>query len=129
MIHTVLGCLLGLGLGAGAPNLQAEIDRLVGHSVRVDDGSYEIVDIAGEGKPLVGCIEKTERGLFLQTESERLALEGPLAVPGNQRGGPGQLAIIDILLHPGFYACQTRRAQAQFLRIGMNFHAKCSRAQ
>ncbi len=63
------------------PELVAEVDRLEGHDVTFQNGGYQIVDVAGEGAPLVGCIEKTERGLELVSGSERFLLRGPLAVP------------------------------------------------
>jgi hypothetical protein len=67
-----------------APDLSSELDRLVGQTVTVAaDGSYEIDDVAGEGKPIVGVVER--RGGALWVGGHRLT--GPLAVP--RIAGPG----------------------------------------
>lgn len=61
-----------------------ELERLVGQEVEVRGDGYTIVDIAGEGPPLIGVIEAEGEDLFLQTSGARpvrLQLEGPLAIP------------------------------------------------
>ncbi len=70
-----------LAVGSGEPELSPEVERLVGHEVLVTDTGYRIVDIAGEGPPLVGCIERVDRELVLVSRDKRLTLLGPLAVP------------------------------------------------
>ncbi len=66
-----------------------ELSRLEGHDVVVaSDGlSYEIRSVAGEGKPLVGIVERAGSQLFLVTANARLELLGPLARP--RIAGPG----------------------------------------
>ena len=63
------------------PSVAAELERLEGHEVQIEDDGYTIVDVAGEGAPLVGCIEQSERGLELVSDGKRHLLSGPLAVP------------------------------------------------
>lgn len=65
-----------------------ELSRLEGHDVVVsrDGESYEIRDIAGEGPPLIGVVERDGKKLYLSAE-QRLELRGPLAVP--RIAGPG----------------------------------------
>jgi hypothetical protein len=72
-------------LWAMAPGVAAEVDRLVGQTVTVmaDGSSYTIVDIAGEGPPIVGVVERRGQQLWL----DRWRLAGPLAVP--RIAGPG----------------------------------------
>ena len=65
-------------------DIAAELARLAGHRVELaaDGQSYRIVDIAGEGPPLVGHIERRGRDLWLRAAhgpARRLA--GPLAHP------------------------------------------------
>ena len=64
-----------------ASPLDAEVSRLEGQTVRVENGSYEILDIAGEGPPRVGCVHKDGNELVLVGSGFRLPLRGPLAVP------------------------------------------------
>ncbi len=64
-----------------ANQLQTEVDRLEGHEVRITDDAYEIVDVAGEGAPFVGCVVKSDRGLELESGGTRYLLRGPLAIP------------------------------------------------
>ena len=54
-------------LGANS-TWQGEVDRLVGHTVEVTDDDYRIVDIAGEGKPHVGCVRLIGKTLYLEFE-------------------------------------------------------------
>ncbi len=61
-----LGYLTGAGPTA---NVAAETERLAGHSITIAaDGAYTINSIAGEGKPLVGEVERRGKQLWLQTE-------------------------------------------------------------
>jgi hypothetical protein len=80
-------CLIGL---LGAPgSIDAELSRLEGHTVSIsaDRSSYQIVDVAGEGRPMVGIVERRGRALVLRTRDQLLELRGPLAVP--RIAGPG----------------------------------------
>lgn len=68
-----------------APELAAEVDRLAGQRVAIaaDGSGYVIEDIAGEGAPIVGVVERRGDGLWVNG----LRLVGPLAVP--RIAGPG----------------------------------------
>ena len=68
----------------------AILDRLTGHQVRVVAGRVIIDDIAGEGRPWVGVIERRGRELWLRTDVIALRLVGSLARP--RIAGPGYLA-------------------------------------
>lgn len=84
-----LGWLLP-AVALATPALQAEVARLEGHAIEVapDGASYEIRDIAGEGPPRVGVIERRGRRLWLmEAGGEAVRLSGPLAVP--RIAGPG----------------------------------------
>ena len=78
-------CALGLWLASGGADIAEEISRLEGHEVEIaaDGQSYRIVDVAGEGAPLVGIVERRGEALVV----DGLVLEGPLAVP--RIAGPG----------------------------------------
>jgi len=72
------------------PALAAELARLDGQRVEVapDRASYRILDIAGEGAPLVGVVERRGASLWLRAEvGPPRRLVGPLAVP--RIAGPG----------------------------------------
>lgn len=76
------------------PAIAAEIARLAGHSVALapDHSAYVIVDVAGEGRPLVGVVERRGVELWLAPTDADLGrldmrLTGPLAVP--RIAGPG----------------------------------------
>jgi hypothetical protein len=99
--YTLLVAALAVGAGAGpavaepaggrqAESIQRELERLRGHRVEVapDGRSYRILDIAGEGAPLVGVVERRGAGLWLRGEDglDR-RLTGPLAIP--RIAGPG----------------------------------------
>ena len=64
-----------------ASDLAAEVTRLEGQKFRIENGRYEILDIAGEGPPTVGCVYKDDGELVLVSDIARLPLRGPLAVP------------------------------------------------
>jgi hypothetical protein len=73
-----------------SPSVAAEVDRLAGQRYTVaDDGqSYTIDDIAGEGVPFVGIVQRREESLWLVIDPTRaMQLTGPLAVP--RIAGPG----------------------------------------
>jgi hypothetical protein len=61
--------------------------RLQGHTVRVVGDDVVIEDVAGEGKPLVGVVERRGRALWLVGEGFAVELRGPLARP--RIAGPG----------------------------------------
>src|SRR5262245_48722759 len=69
----------------------AEIARLVGQDVRIAGDQYEIRDVAGEGAPLVGVVERRGAELWLVTaeraNARAVRLVGPLAHP--RIAGPG----------------------------------------
>ena len=70
--------------------VDAELSRLDGHRVTLLDGGadYRIVDVAGEGAPLVGVVERRGPALWLRPErGPARRLSGPLAVP--RIAGPG----------------------------------------
>ena len=70
--------------------IAAELARLDGHRVAVapDRLSYRILDIAGEGPPIVGVVERRGEALWLRSEDgAAVQLAGPLAVP--RIAGPG----------------------------------------
>ena len=68
------------------PPVAAEIARLVGQGVEVHGESYTIRDIAGEGAPLVGVVERRGDELWL-VGATTVRLTGPLAHP--RLAGPG----------------------------------------
>ncbi|HUH03836.1 MAG TPA: hypothetical protein VML75_17695 [Kofleriaceae bacterium] len=72
------------------PALQAEVSRLEGHELTIaaDGSGYQIVDVAGEGPPRVGVVERRGGQLWLLgTDGDALRLSGPLAIP--RIAGPG----------------------------------------
>lgn len=82
--------LLLLAAGTARADLAAELARLAGHRVAVapDGKSYRILDVAGEGLPDVGVVERRGRALLLRrTDGSAVELAGPLAVP--RIAGPG----------------------------------------
>lgn len=73
---------------AWPPELVAELERLEGQRVAITDQGYEIEDIAGEGKPLVGVVERRGRDLYLVArDGQSYRLQGVLARP--RMAGPG----------------------------------------
>lgn len=65
-----------------------ELSRLAGHTVEVSEAGYIIRDVAGEGTPLIGRIERRGAALYLVVErGETYRLTGPLAKP--RIAGPG----------------------------------------
>jgi hypothetical protein len=84
------GAALAAAAGTARADLAAELARLAGHRVAIspDGASYRILDVAGEGAPEVGVIERRGRALFLRrTDGSAVELAGPLAVP--RIAGPG----------------------------------------
>jgi hypothetical protein len=79
----LLGALVSVHLDA------AERERLAGHDVAADDtGGYLIRDVAGEGPPLVGVVERRGPDLWLRDgRGGAVRLAGPLAHP--RIAGPG----------------------------------------
>ncbi len=72
--------------------LAAEVERLAGHRVAMRDGGYVIEDVAREGRPLVGIVERRGPELWLvptdaDEGAEAVRLIGPLAHP--RLAGPG----------------------------------------
>ena len=87
MIAALIASWLIAGL---SPNMADELDRLKGHKVAVaaDGSSYRIEDIAGEGAPRVGRVERRSSELWLvPAQGDALLLRGPLAIP--RIAGPG----------------------------------------
>ncbi|GAB4541335.1 MAG: hypothetical protein Tsb0020_54250 [Haliangiales bacterium] len=72
-----------------AARYRAQLERLTGHQVRVatDGSGFVIEDAAGEGKPLVGVVERRGASLWLVTADAAYRLLGPLAKP--RIAGPG----------------------------------------
>lgn len=67
---------------------RAIVARLAGQQVRVTPGRVWIADVAGEGSPWVGVVERRGRALWLIGErGEAFELRGPLARP--RLAGPG----------------------------------------
>ena len=65
-----------------------EATRLEGHTVSIRrDGGYEITDIAGEGRPIVGVVERRGKHLWVRLQNVAYRLVGPLAVA--RIAGPG----------------------------------------
>jgi hypothetical protein len=77
----MLPLLLALLLSPGS--IADELSRLEGHRVIETAGGYEIIDVAGEGAPIVGVVEKRDDGPWLAG----YRLIGPLARP--RIAGPG----------------------------------------
>jgi hypothetical protein len=85
----VVAAILCAAVGARA-DVEAELSRLAGHRVLVapDRQSYRIFDVAGEGAPEVGVVERRGPALVLRrADGSALLLAGPLAVP--RIAGPG----------------------------------------
>jgi hypothetical protein len=90
MKGVLVAALLALAGTARAGGIDDELARLTGHRIerRAAGAGYRIVDVAGEGAPVVGVVERRGRALVLMTEDGRaLVLAGPLAVP--RIAGPG----------------------------------------
>jgi hypothetical protein len=68
----------------------AMLARLAGHRARLIAGRLVIDDVAGEGRPWVGVIERRGDGLWLVTDGGAVRLAGPLARP--RVAGPGYRA-------------------------------------
>lgn len=90
MRRVVLAAALMVAAGAARADVKSELARLAGHRVAVapDGASYRILDVAGEGAPEVGVVERRGAALFLRrADGSAVALAGPLAVP--RIAGPG----------------------------------------
>ena len=61
--------------------------RLAGHAHRTGDGVVIVDDVAGEGRPWTGVVERRGEALWLVTALGALELTGPLARP--RIAGPG----------------------------------------
>ncbi len=71
-----------------APEVAAEIARLRGHRITIAGAGYTIDDIAGDGRPLVGIVERRGEHLYLiALDGSSYRLAGPLAKP--RIAGPG----------------------------------------
>ena len=75
--------LLAAWLGAAPAGVADELSRLAGQRVTQSDDGYRIDDIAGEGAPIVGVVERRGRELWVAG----YRLTGPLARP--RIAGPG----------------------------------------
>lgn len=116
----VLICLLPTA-PASAP-IADQIARLEGHTITVaaNGASFTIDDVAGEGKPLVGVVERRGKELWLRTSSRQLRLTGPLARPrmagprykvwvlGEVRGESLHARRLGILAAPGRFSSPAR---------------------
>ena len=79
-----------LPAGRARADVADELARLAGQRVEVapDRATYRILDIAGEGAPEVGVVERRGRALVLRrADGSSIPLAGPLAVP--RIAGPG----------------------------------------
>jgi hypothetical protein len=61
--------------------------RLAGHAFRTGDGVVIVDDVAGEGRPWTGVVERRGEALWLVTALGAYELTGPLARP--RIAGPG----------------------------------------
>lgn len=82
--------LAAASLAITAAEAPAMLARLVGQRARVVAGRLVIDDIAGEGRPWVGVVERHGAELWLRTDAGPLRLDGPLARP--RIAGPGYRA-------------------------------------
>lgn len=90
MLRAILVAALVALAGSARADVASELARLAGHRVAVaaDGRSYRILDVAGEGAPEIGVVERRGAALFLRrADGSRLRLAGPLAVP--RIAGPG----------------------------------------
>lgn len=83
MIAAAVAIAAGLLLASPAEMLS----RLQGHAARVAGDELVIEDVAGEGKPLVGVVERRGRALWVVGAGVAVELRGPLARP--RIAGPG----------------------------------------
>ncbi len=63
------------------------LSRLEGHTASIVGDDIAIDDVAGEGKPLVGVVERRGRALWVVGVGFAVELRGPLARP--RIAGPG----------------------------------------
>ena len=76
--------------GAIDASIADELSRLTGHDVTIaaNGASYVIADVAGEGKPIVGVVQRRGEELWLIAEGgDEYRLTGVLAKP--RIAGPG----------------------------------------
>jgi len=89
-MRSVLIAAVLFAAGVAHADVASELSRLAGHRVEVapDRASYRILDVAGEGAPEVGVVERRGAALVLRrADGSALPLAGPLAVP--RIAGPG----------------------------------------
>ena len=67
----------------------AMLGRLGGHRAAWRDGALVIADVAGEGAPWIGVVERRGAALWLVGDGFAWRLRGPLARP--RLAGPGYL--------------------------------------
>ncbi|MEM9490060.1 MAG: hypothetical protein AAGC55_13010 [Myxococcota bacterium] len=83
-----LSALLPAPTGPVTDALDTELSRLRGQQVTITGAGYTIDDIAGEGRPLVGVVERRGDHLILVAGAAgEYRLAGPLARP--RIAGPG----------------------------------------
>lgn len=95
--------------GQAAPRIDDELARLQGHQVRPAPDGYVIEDVAGEGRPLVGVIERRGDALWLVAGDAAHRLAGVLARP--RIAGPGYKVWIlgEVSMHEGERVLVPRR--------------------
>jgi hypothetical protein len=81
----VIGLVIAVVALLGSP--QEMLARLEGHTARIVGDDVVIDDVAGEGKPLTGVVERRGRALWLVGDGFAVELRGPLARP--RIAGPG----------------------------------------
>lgn len=81
----VVAVVVGVALVLASP--EEVLARLQGHTARIVGDEVVIDDVAGEGKPLVGVVERRGKALWLVSEDRAWELRGPLARP--RIAGPG----------------------------------------
>jgi hypothetical protein len=89
----VIGPAFALALGLAGGGCEAELSRLAGHRVEAapTPGRYVLAEVAGEGRPELGTVDRDGDALWLRTDDgRRLRLAGPLARP--RIAGPGYRA-------------------------------------
>lgn len=85
----------------------AMLRRLEGQRARLIAGRLVIDDVAGEGRPWVGVIERRGAALWLVTDDGAWRLTGPLARP--RVAGPGYRAWVTGVVDAGASTLRVRR--------------------